>query len=110
MDNNNFKEFSDQKIKEIKIWAWIAAVLPISSLAALFFIWAFGTTHWLNIAMVTGSTVMFTASVIWWWWALHAMTTLLAHWDKTKDNVTGILHDVKEVKNLVKDLFAPRAK
>jgi len=53
---------------------------------------------------------MFTAAVIWWWWALHTMTTLLTHWEHTKDKVVGILHDVKEVKTLVQQLSPLRDK
>ena len=99
------QNFRDKTMREIRIWGWIAAVAPMTSLAALFFIWAFGTEHLLNVAMIAGATAMFGVAVFWWWWALHAMKTLLDHWELTKDKVGIVLHEVGEVKGMVRDVI-----
>ena len=97
--------FRNKILKEIRLWAWAAAVLPLASLATLFFIWAFGTDHLLKVAMVSGASAMFTVAVAWWWWALHAIKTLIDHWNDTKENVVEVLSDVKEVKIMVRDVL-----
>lgn len=99
---NNFKE---QTIKQIRLWAWAAAVLPISALAGLFFVWRFADGSIFGIAMVTGETVMFTVAVIWWWWALYVLRNLVKHWDDTRENVKDVLTDVKSIRQIVVDLL-----
>jgi hypothetical protein len=107
---NNFKEFGEKKIKEIKLWAWAAAVLPIVSLAGLFFIWVFGTEKLFNTSMIIGATVMFTVAVIWWWWALHSIYSLLILWQQTQYTVSEVRLDVKEIRSSIKDFFFSRDK
>lgn len=99
---NNFKE---QTIKQIRLWAWLAAVLPISALAGLFFVWRFTDGTIFGIAMVTGETVMFTVAVIWWWWALYVLRNLVKHWDDTRENVKDVLTDVKSIRQIVAELL-----
>jgi uncharacterized membrane protein YfbV (UPF0208 family) len=100
-----FKTFGEQTIKEIKMWAWAAAVMPIVALASIFFIWAFGTDEMLNIAMVVGGSTMFLVAVVWWWWALHSIYKLLVLWSTTDLTVVEVKNELKEIKTAVKDLF-----
>lgn len=97
--------FRDKTLREIRWWAWAAAVMPISALAALFFIWAYGTTSMYRVAMITGSSLMFVIAVVWWWWALHAIKTLINHWDETSTNVKTVVMDVKALKTFVQETF-----
>lgn len=99
------QNFRNKISREIRLWAWAAAVLPITSLACLFFIWAFGTNRILDIAMATGGTIMFSVAVFWWWWALHTIKKLIENWNITRENVIIVLEEVKEVKNIVKDVI-----
>lgn len=98
------KQFREKTLREIRWWAWAAAVMPLSALAALFFIWAYGTDTMYRLAMVAGSSTMFTVAVIWWWWALRAISTLVKHWDETRNNVEGTLHHVREIRGIVQEL------
>jgi hypothetical protein len=98
-------KFVEATNKEIRIWAWLGAVVPISSLAGLFFVWALGTESLLNTVMIVGATAMFTVAVVWWWWALHVFRTLIYHWSHTKDSVEEVSREVKEIKNIFKDIF-----
>ena len=99
---NNFKE---KTLKEITMWAWAAAVLPITALAGLFFVWAFGTTKWWNVAMIIGGTLMFLIAVAWWWWALYSIKALVSHWDDTRQNVSVVVLDVREIKTIIREIF-----
>ena len=97
--------FRNKVLTEIRWWAWAAAVLPISSLATLFFIWAYGTDRMFNMAMVIGSSSMFVIAVVWWWWALYSIKTLVSHWDETRNNVKDVVIEVKAIKGLVRDII-----
>ena len=99
------KDFRIRTLREIKWWAWAAAVLPIASLATLFFIWAYGTNGMFNVAMVIGSSGMFVIAVVWWWWALHAIAVLVKHWDETRDDVGTVVVEVKEIKQIVREMI-----
>lgn len=100
-----FSNFREKAIREIRLWAWAAAVLPLSGLAAIFFVWSFGTNYWFNVAMVVGETLMFTIAVFWWWWALYTMRRLVHQWDSTRENVVSVLEEVGEIKSIVSETF-----
>ena len=98
-------DFKTTTIRQIRLWAWAAAVLPITALAAIFFVWKFSDNTVLGWAMITGETLMFLIAVIWWWWAMYTMRNLVKHWDETRDNVKGVLDDVREMRSVVLDLL-----
>jgi hypothetical protein len=85
------KNFRTQKLKEIKIWAWAAVVLPITSSAALFFAWALGLDTILQKMLVVGATLMFAVAVVWWWWAIWTIA-------KVTDLLGSAMDGIKEVK------------
>ena len=95
------RDFHKKKLKQIKWWAWAAAVLPLSSLAGLFFIKFIGYATWFDTALIIGATTMFTIGVVWWWWAIWTMAQVT--------NVLGIISEKfkdvsKELKDIKKDL------
>jgi len=95
----------NKTIKEIRLWIWAAAVLPISSLAAMFFIWVYGLDHWINTLMIIGSTTMFTVAVAWWWWAMYVFKRLLDFWVNTGQGLHQVLIDIKEIRQMVKEVI-----
>ena len=101
-------DFSEKTLRQIKQWALAAVVLPIIALAGLFFVWAFGTSHWFDIAMITGATLMFSVAVCWWWWALYVMKRLLCLWAKTSENVGDVRKDIQEIRSLFRFIFSPK--
>lgn len=105
---SEFNNFRNKTLKEIRLWAWAAAVLPITALAGIFFVWSFGTKTLFDISMIIGETVMFGTAVGWWWWALYVMKKLLGQWDTTRKNVGEVLTEVKEVRDIIKDINSIR--
>ena len=97
--------FKQTTIRQIRIWAWAAAVLPVTALAGIFFIWTFGTTSLLSWVMIIGETVMFSIAVVWWWWAMYILRNLVNHWDETRDKVGDVLKDVKEIRSIVVEVL-----
>jgi protein-S-isoprenylcysteine O-methyltransferase Ste14 len=102
------ENFKTTTLRQIKLWAWAAAVLPLTALAGIFFIWTFAPNNWYGWAMVTGETIMFAIAVIWWWWAMYTMRQLVKHWERTRENVTAVLDDVVEIKNIVREVIADK--
>lgn len=98
--------FKDKAIRDIRLWAWLAAVMPLSSLAGMFFVWRLAPVSWLDWAFIVGEVAMFTTAVVWWWWAMWTMLRLVRQWDQTKDNVMEVSKDIKEVKSVVVDLLS----
>ena len=99
------ENFRTRTINQIRLWAWAAAVLPISALAGIFFIWKFYDNTILSFIMITGETAMFTIAVIWWWWAMYTMRNLVKQWDETKVKVGEVLSDVKDLKVVILEVF-----
>lgn len=98
-------DFKTKTISQIRLWAWTAAVLPIIALAGTFFVWKFFDGTVLGYVMITGETIMFAIAVIWWWWAMYVMRNLVQHWDDTKEKVSDVLNDVKEIRNIVVEVL-----
>ena len=101
MTNNDFKT---QTLNQIRLWAWAAAVLPVTALAGIFFIWRFFDKSVLGYVMISGETIMFAVAVIWWWWVMYILRNLVRHWDDTRENVKIVLTEVRDIKNLVNEI------
>jgi hypothetical protein len=98
------KDFHKKKLNQIKWWAWAAVVLPIVSLAGLFFINYIGTETYWDVALTCGATIMFTIAVIWWWWAIYTIAQVT--------NILGTIADKfkdvgQEIKLIKKDISQP---
>lgn len=102
-----FNNFRNKTLRQIRIWAWLAAVLPITALAGIFFIWTYGSRTWFDIAVTAGETTMFGVAVIWWWWAIYVINKLVRQWDITRERVSDVLTDVKEIKGIVQTVITP---
>jgi hypothetical protein len=102
------QNFKDVTVKQITFWAWIAAVLPVTSLASMFFVWAFGTEKLFDIVMVVGSTAMFAISVVWWWWALYVIKKLIVQWDTTEKNVEMVLVEINDIAVTIRSVFTKK--
>lgn len=100
-----FNDFKHRTITQIRMWAWAAAVLPITALAGVFFVWKFFDGSFLAIAMVSGETIMFGIAVAWWWWAMYILRNLVNHWDDTREKVSHVLIDIKDIKTIIHEVF-----
>jgi high-affinity Fe2+/Pb2+ permease len=96
-------DFKNKTLRQIRVWAWMAAVLPISALAGLTFVWIFFDKTVLGYAFIIGETVMFTVAVVWWWWAIYTIRNLLNHWDGTREKVIDVLDNVVVMRQLLRE-------
>ena len=105
-----FNNFKTTTINQIRLWAWAAAVLPISALAGIFFVWKFFDGSILGWALTIGEITMFIVAVTWWWWAMYVMRNLVKHWDETRESVKEVLNDVKDMRKIVIEVLKPEDK
>lgn len=99
------KSFSDQRLQEIKLWAWAATVLPITGLSGIFFVWAFGTSTLFDRCMTIGGTAMFSLGVSWWWWAIYTIARVIKNQDHVITEVTEVSTEIRNVKSSIHTVF-----
>jgi hypothetical protein len=99
------KEFSNKTLNDIRWWAWVGAVLPITALAGLFFVWMFGTDTLVNLVMIAGATSMFSIAVIWWWWAIFVIAKIIKQEQRAIDDIKSISVSMKDFKKLFEETF-----
>ena len=94
-------DFKTKTLRQINIWTWAAAVLPLTALAGIFFVWRFFDNTLFGYIMVAGETIMFAVAVVWWWWAMYTMRNLINHWDRTRENVKDVLSDIRSIRDKI---------
>ena len=87
-------DYQNTPLEQIRLWAWAAAVLPITALACVWFIWVFGTATIYDYAMVAGFTIMFGIACALWWWAIYTIRNLVVHYSKTRQDVEQVVNSI----------------
>jgi len=98
------KDFHTKKIKEIKLWAWAATVLPIATLGVLFLLYLIGFNSIYEKLLVISGAILFTTSVVWWWWTLHTIGSVTFLLSRTIEKFTKVNQELEELKKDIKDL------
>jgi Zn-dependent protease with chaperone function len=91
-------EFRNKTIKQIKVWAWAASVLPLTALAALFFISIFDASEIYQRALIIGAVTMFATAVTWWWWVIYTIAKVIDVLGTTIDKFEDVKEDLQEIK------------
>lgn len=98
------KDFHTKKIKEIQLWAWAAAILPIATLSILFLVYIVGFYSIYEKILVIAGATLFTACVVWWWWALHTIGSVTYMLSKTIDKFKKVNKELDNLKKDIKDI------
>lgn len=101
------RDFSERALRHIKWWTWAAAVLPITALAGIFFVWIFGTESMFSIAISAGATLMFATAALWWWWIIWIVSKIMKKDRRVADELKETARTLKSLKSLVKETFVP---
>ncbi len=99
------RRFSDKGLTHIRWWTWGAALLPITGLALMFFIWFFGIKELVDVFMISISTIMFCAAALWWWWIIWVVSRLLRKERYIAVELKNTVDDIKDLKVLVQHNF-----
>ena len=101
-----FQNFKTKTISQIRLWAWAAAVLPVTALIGILFVWRFFDGTVLGYAMIIGESAMFGVAVFWWWWAMYVLRNLVRHWEETRENVKTVADDIKGIREIVLEVMS----
>ena len=95
-------DFHKQKLKQIKWWAWLATVGPITALGGLFFAAFIGTHTMARMLLSFGATVFFCIAVFWWWWAMYTIARITGVLGEAIEKIVTVDTEVKEIKTEIK--------
>ena len=95
-------DFHKRKLKQIKWWAWLATVGPITALGGLFFAEFIGTHTMFRMLLTFGATVFFCIAVFWWWWALYTIARITGVLGEAIEKIITVDNQVKEIKTEIK--------
>jgi len=98
-------EFIITTLRQIKIWIWLAAILPMVSLAGLFLVWQYFDNTFVSGLIISGEIIICTLAIVWWWWAMYTMRNLVRQWDKTNIKVSEVLDEIKGIRVSVREVF-----
>ena len=97
--------FSKKTLTQIKWWAWLATVLPLTALAGMFFVEFFGSEDMYRIALAIGATIMFSIAVVWWWWAIWIIANITGVLSSTVDKIEVVDEEIKSIRKSLRFFF-----
>ena len=92
------RDFHQKSLKQIKLWAWAASVLPVVGIVALILIKIFGTDDIYSVIVISGGTIIFAISVVWWWWVMYTVSQITAMLSKTSTNIEHVQDDLTKIR------------
>lgn len=83
MTNKRTKDDSDifarKTYKEVKIWDWLARILPLSVLAILSVCYFFKWNSAIDLILEVSIIVFVIVCFIWWYWAIYKIATTVKY-------------------------------
>jgi ABC-type xylose transport system permease subunit len=97
--------FRNKTLREIRLWARIAASLLLATVIGLWLVWMYGTASLFSFLLTVGLSVAGLIFLGWWWWALRAIKTLIAHWDEIGQDVKHVADEIKSLRTFIQVIF-----
>lgn len=92
------KQFEKKTFKEVKIWDWLARLLPLTVLAVAsifhFFQWKSALDLILEISLI----VFLVVSFIWWYWAIYKIAITVNYMRTTQQKFLDVIAELRNVK------------
>lgn len=89
--------------QQVKLWKWLASILPLTALAVILLVYFLGTDTYLKLAMITSVAGFMLASFVWWWWAIDKIKAWFKLIGETQSALTEIKDEIREVRKDVGD-------
>ncbi len=94
--------FAKRTYKEVKIWDWLARILPLTVLAVLSVCYFFKWTSAVELILEISIIVFFVVSFIWWYWAIYKIAVAIKYMQLTQERFKQLKIELGKFK---KDLF-----
>lgn len=99
-DNNSSGPdiFARKTFKEVKIWDWLARLLPLSVLAVLAVLHFFKWSDYIGLILEITLIVFIITCFVWWYWALYKIAASVKYLQSAQDKFDEIRKEFKEMK------------
>jgi hypothetical protein len=101
-------EFRNKIIRNIRLWALLAVVLLIVGVVYIAAVWLYGSAEMFEKSIIVAPGLMLVVIVVWWWWTVRTISTLIDHWNETRDDIGTVVVEVKAIKQLVREIISIR--
>jgi hypothetical protein len=88
---------------QVKIWKWLASILPLTALAVISLVYFLGTDTYLKLAVIATVAGFMLASFVWWWWVIDKIKAWFKLIGETQTALKDIKEDIQEVRKDVGD-------
>jgi len=97
------KEIPDKIKREVRWWDLYAKLSPIAYLLVGFLLWHFSIWEW-HVIVGIGAGAFAMTAVTWWFWTVHTIGEIADRTHRAESTTQEVLHDIKAIKELVKDI------
>jgi type VI protein secretion system component VasK len=101
-------EFRNKIIRNIRLWAVLAAVLLTVGVIYVAAVWLYGSAELFEKSIIVAPGLMLIVTVAWWGWTVRTISTLIDHWNETRDDIEIVVDEIKEIKQLVREIISIR--
>lgn len=96
------ENFARKTYREVKVWDWLARILPLTALTCLavayFFKWATAIELVLDITVV----IFFLTCFVWWYWAIYKIAVAVKYIRLSQEKFVEIKEDISQFKKTFK--------
>ena len=100
----------DKKNSLLKFWYWAGRILPLTALALICFVLAFGTDTWLDYVLCGIAVIFATFAFTWWWWILDTVKKLYNLLQSAQDRFSEVIIELRDIKKDLNDSDRKRDK
>lgn len=97
------RDFHQKSLKQIKLWAWAASVLPVVGIVALVLTKIIGTDDIYSVVAIIIGTIVFAVSVVWWWWVMWTIAQVTSMLSNTSTSLNTVQKDLLAIRLDIED-------
>ena len=96
-------QFAKRTYKEVKIWDWLARILPLTVLTVLTVAYFFKWTNVIEIVLDATVIVFFLTCFVWWYWAIYKIAVAVKYIRISQEKFKEIKQELAQFKNNLKN-------
>lgn len=97
-DIESVKQFEKKTFKEVKIWDWLARILPLTVLAVASVCHVFQWKSALDLLLEISLVVFLIVSFIWWYWAIYKIAVTVKFMKATQQKFLDVIAELRKIK------------
>lgn len=90
--------FARRTYKEVKLWDWLARILPLTVLTVLTVAYFFKWTNVVELVLDITVIVFFLTCFVWWYWAIYKIAVAVKYIRMSQEKFTEIKREISEFK------------